>query len=462
VSVQSMLDYLIMWGQDWIEEENELLPECFIEVTRQLLRHGALWDEIFWPLIIQRDGLGILPMLASLGANFNGLALERAADIGNLEVMRWLLDAGADVNAKWTTSNRISILLSSAIDFAIQPTVLQLLLQHGARLPVDIHGSSLVGLLHRAIRTYLDWEDIYPKTRRDPSGNLYLGMIEVILALGPDLSHPQAGDPDLLEACFIHSPDLGEDTDCCLAAFELLLEHGAPVSSSALATLIGLGGRSDVVNLLISMGADIHGYAFERQRVTDHLSYETKTSKRAFSPIQAAIYRKNRKQIILLLEKGADINQPAFHDRGVTALQAACQIEEKHGERGTRLRMVKFLLELGADADGPPAQKNGLSALQIAALNGDLEIALMLLHRGADPNTLDTIDKMSAETALDFAAKYGRLDMLQLLLTVGGRSGSPGRTGVDGAIELAREERCYAIVKYLEAHAESRSGSSSD
>ncbi|CAG9956664.1 unnamed protein product [Clonostachys rosea f. rosea IK726] len=124
--------------------------------------------------------------------------------------------------------------------------------------------------------------------------------------------------------------------------------------------------------------------------------------------------------------------------------------------------MVKFLLELGADADGPPAQKNGFSALQIAALNGDLEIALMLLHRGADPNTLDTIDKMSAETALDFAAKYGRLDMLQLLLTVGGRSGSPGRTGVDGAIELAREERCYAIVKYLEAHAESRSGSSSD
>ncbi|CAG9956665.1 unnamed protein product [Clonostachys rosea f. rosea IK726] len=99
VSVQSMLDYLIMWGQDWIEEENELLPECFNEVTGQLLRHGALWDKICWHHIVNGDSLGILPMLGSLGIDFKSLdgeALRCAVRASNLEAVRWLLDAGAD------------------------------------------------------------------------------------------------------------------------------------------------------------------------------------------------------------------------------------------------------------------------------------------------------------------------------------------------------------------------------
>ncbi|CAH0024925.1 unnamed protein product [Clonostachys rhizophaga] len=430
LSIQSMLNILILWGRESIVEQNEPLPQCFIEVTGQLLRHGALWDEVDWENTIPRDSLGILPMLTSLGADFKTVdgsrALCGAAVVGNLEAMRWLLNAGAD---------------------------------YGARLPVDICGNSLVRLLHRALCTYLYWEGKYPRVSRDSSDNPYLGMIEVILSLGPDLRYPQAGDPDLLEACFLHYDELGDETECCLAAFELLLDHGAPVSSPALAALVGLGGESDLVSQLIHKSSDVHGYAIERDELLIDRSGGIGDKDQAFSPVQAAVYRQNREQIILLLEKGADINQPAFNDRGVTALQAACQIKENPGGR---LSMVKFLLELGADADGPPAQKNGLSALQIAAANGDLEIALMLLDRGADPNKLDTAQRRAGRTALDFAADYGRLDMLQLLLTVGGRSGSPGRTGVDGAIELAREDRCYAIVKYLEDHAKSKSGSSPD
>ncbi|CAI6099072.1 unnamed protein product, partial [Clonostachys chloroleuca] len=436
LSIQSMLNILVLWGQEWIEEQNEPLPQYFIEIKGQLLRHGALWDELDWEHIFIRDSLGILPMLGSLGVEFkslDGRTLNCAAAAGNLEATQWLLDAGVD-----------------------------LLLQHGAKLPVDIRGNSLARLLHCALQMYLGWQGTYPRVRRDSSGNLYLGMIKVILALGPDMRQPHAGDPDLLEACFIHCPELGDETECCLAAFELLLEHGAPITPSALATAIGLGGRPDLINQLIHTGLDVHSYATERRKVRLDLERRSWAMNQAFSPVQAAVYRNNPKQITLLLEKGADINQPAFNDRGVTALQAACQIEEQPGERGTRLRMVKFLLELGADADGPPAQKNGFSALQIAASKRDLEIALILLHRGADPNTLGTADWRAGLTALDFAAERGRLDMLQLLLTVGGRSGSPGRSGVDGAVELARKKRYYAIVKYLEAHAESRSGSSPD
>lgn len=465
LSIQCMLNILLIWGRDSIVEQDKPLPQCFTEVTQQLLRHGAFWDEVDWSNTINGDSLGVLPMLGSLGADIkrlNGRALSCAAAAGNLEAVRWILDAGADVNAAWITSNKLSNVLLYAVEYAFQPAVLQLLLQHGARLPVEVRGKPLVRLLLCALRTYLHREFQYPRVERGSRDNLRLGMIEVILSLGPDLRHPKPGDPDLLEACFIFYPELGEETDCCLAAFELLLEHGALVSSSALATFIGLGGRSEVIEQLIYTGSDVHSYAFERRTGIDYLDDMPRTINKGFSPIQAAVYRKNRKQITLLLENGADINQSAFNDRGVTALQAACQIEERPGERGTRLSMVKFLLELGADADSPPAKKNGFSALQFAAIYGDLEVVLILLHRGASPNILDTADSRAGKTALDFAAEYGRLDVLQLLLTVGGQSGSPGQTGVDGAIELARMKRCYAIVKYLEAHAESRSGSSSD
>ena len=460
-SIQCMLNSLVIWGRKVVEEQAEALPRCFVKITRRLLRHGALWNEINWNKTILHDSLSVFPMLASLGTDFkslDGRALCRAAAAGNLEAVRWLLDVGVDVNATCIVSNRPSTVLMHAIEYPSSPAVLQLLLKRGARLPADIRGSSLVPVLHCALGTYLSF---CTKSRRKSSGDFHLEMIEVLLALEPDLRHPPAGGPDLLEACFIWAPDVGVETDHCLAMFDLLLKKGAPVTSPALATLIGLGGRSDLVDQLIDMVPDIHAYAVERQSRAIIVDCRVKIFGQAFSPIQAAVYRKNRERICLLLEKGADINQPAFDDRGVTALQAACQIEGNPLEHATRLSMVKFLLELGADANGRPAQKNGFSALQIAASHGDLEIALVLLHHGADPNTVDTDEWGPGRTALDFAAEQGRLDMIQLLLTVGGRSGNPGRTGVDGAIEMAREKRYFAIEKYLQAHAETTSCSSS-
>ncbi|CAG9981141.1 unnamed protein product [Clonostachys byssicola] len=433
LSIQAMFNVLIGWGYQWLGKKNEPLPRCFNEVQEQLLRHGALWDESDWDTTICMYSLGILPLLGTLGfdiRSLDGRALCRAAVIGNLEAVRWLLDAGADVNATWTRSDGLSNVLFMGQGFQWK--------------------SAETGLFESCTVHY------------GPIWAGKAGMIKVILALGPDLRYPHAGDPDLLEACFIHYPQLGEETNCCLAAIELLLEQGAPVSSSALAAVIGLGGQSDLVNQLIHKGSDVHSYAIERRQLSIDHGVGFRVVDQAFSPVQAAVYRNNPERISLLLERGADINQPGFNDRGVTALQAACQIEEQYWKPGTRLRMVKFLLKLGAYADGLPAQKNGFSALQIAAANGDLEIALMLLHSGADPNTLDTDDRRVGITALDFAAEQGRLDMLQLLLTFGGRSGSPGKTGVDGAIELARERRCFAIVKYLEAHADSISDSFGD
>lgn len=342
-----MFNTLLVWSQKVIEEQGRPLPRCFAEVTRQFLKHGALWNEIDWGAMMPKDSLDIFPMLTSLGADYtslDGRALQMAAVTKSLGALWWLLDAGVDVNATWATSTGPSTVLVHAIQEPWHPEIFRLLLQRGASLPADMHGKSHVQTLLSALRTYLGW---CLKVRRDSSDNIYLGMVDVVLALEPDLSQLPTCGSDLLEACFIWYPDIGEETDCCLAAFSLLLGRGALMTPPALAILIGLGGRSDLVDQLIDAASGIHAYAIEQRRRIIYPGHGTRSMNQAFSPVQAAVYRKNWERIVLLLGRGADINQPAYRNRGVTALQAACQIEEKSLDRGTRLKMVKFLLGVG-------------------------------------------------------------------------------------------------------------------
>ena len=69
--------------------------------------------------------------------------------------------------------------------------------------------------------------------------------------------------------------------------------------------------------------------------------------------------------------------------------------------------MVRLLLEHAAyiDAEAP----NGNTPLVMAAEFGEIDVARLLLHEGADP----TIRNRSGQTALDAARKAGRDGLAQ-------------------------------------------------
>ncbi|KAG9237441.1 ankyrin repeat-containing domain protein [Amylocarpus encephaloides] len=81
---------------------------------------------------------------------------------------------------------------------------------------------------------------------------------------------------------------------------------------------------------------------------------------------------------------------------------------------GGDLEFIKSLLDNGANINAKPAPNRGITALQGAAIEGNIRIAHLLLEHGADPNAPGA--EREGRTALEGAAERGRLDMVQLLM----------------------------------------------
>lgn len=157
--------------------------------------------------------------------------------------------------------------------------------------------------------------------------------------------------------------------------------------------------------------------------------------------------------IEFLVDKGADVNAPPASIGGRTALQAACT-------GGAQLSSISFLINRGADVNAPADPMGGLTALQHAASRGSMNVVGLLLDHGADVNAISGYiwDDHLYRRSLDLAAGHSRLDMVQFLIAAGARSGRPGRTAFEGAVEIATLNRNLAIARLLTEHSDSHSG----
>ncbi|KAI1173364.1 hypothetical protein F4777DRAFT_558227 [Nemania sp. FL0916] len=129
-----------------------------------------------------------------------------------------------------------------------------------------------------------------------------------------------------------------------------------------------------------------------------------------------------------------------------------------HNNSRNRYIPVEFLerlIKLGADMNSPRMfhHREAMTGLHAAAGAGMLNVASLLLKYGANVNAL-TINECKTDiwntgTPLDAAAARGRLDMVHLLRGAGGRSRSPGETGVEGARRRATKWGYHAIAEFL-------------
>ncbi|KAI0547932.1 hypothetical protein F4679DRAFT_597153 [Xylaria curta] len=119
-----------------------------------------------------------------------------------------------------------------------------------------------------------------------------------------------------------------------------------------------------------------------------------------------AIETGNTEIVRLLLQKGAEVNEPARFGIMRTPLQKAAELNN--------VEIITLLLENGAEVNAPPALLGGATALQFTAIHGNCELAMTLLEHGA---RLDVPPSKGPDGRwpLEGAAENGRLDMIQLL-----------------------------------------------
>ncbi len=239
---------------------------------------------------------------------------------------------------------------------------------------------------------------------------------------------------------------------------KLLLAQGADANASRVnsgsALFFAVANRSQqIVEALISKGADVN-------RADAYQHHTPLTEAAAVNEIHITE---------VLLEAGAEVNREA--PNGFTPLMWAA-----NSRSGTNL--VQLLLDKHADVN--LRNRNGETALKRAAMNDAAESALLLLAKGADPNTVDVWnwtpiavahgaamvkvllaggarpDRFCGprgETALMAASRVGSTEVGKALLTGRAKVNLQEWHGRTALMMAAANNHMYIVAALLEHHA---------
>jgi ankyrin repeat protein len=317
-------------------------------------------------------------------------ALPKAAVYGHREVVKLLLEKGADLEAKDPKSGRTPLSWAASNG---HEAVVKLLLEKGAELESKDPGSG---------RTPLSWA----------ASNGREAVVKLLLEEGAD---PDSKDPLSWAAGKGHE-----------AVVKLFLEKGADLESKGsrsgrtpLSWAAG-DGHEAVVKLLLEEGADP----------------ESRGPRSGRTPLSWAAGDGHEAVVKLLLEKRAD---PESKDPGSGRTPLSWAASNGYET------VVKLLLENGANPESKDP-KSGRTPLSWAALNGHEAVVKLLLEKGANS---ESNGSMSGQTPLSWAAENGHEAVVKLLLEkdagIESKDSIYGRTPLSWAASNGHE----AVVKLL-------------
>ncbi|KAF8344777.1 ankyrin repeat-containing domain protein [Amanita rubescens] len=334
----------------------------------------------------------IVKLLLDRGADVNaqggiyGNALQAASERGRDEIAKLLLDKGAYVNAE---GGHYKHALQAASQGG-HNEIVKLLLNRGAY--VNAKGGHYGHALQAASQGGHD------------------EIVKLLLDKGAYVNVQGGHYGNALQA----ASQGGHDE-----IVKLLLDKGADVNAQGghygnALQAASQGGHNDIAKLLLEKDIDVNAQG----------GYHG-------NALQAAS-RGHNEIVVQLLDRGADVN--AQGGEHVNALIAASS--------GGHIEIVKLLLERGADASAQGG-KHG-NALQVASARGHNEIFQLFLERGADVN----VQGGHYGNALQAASQGGHDEIVQLLLKRGADVNAQG--GLYGnALLVASQKGHNKIVKLL-------------
>lgn len=453
---------------------SSVLDERLMFLLERLLGEGAVINETVLETALLDSGSEVLRILLSYGDNFELAEKDklRLADrYQDRETVSGLCRARMDLNSQLCFQNMVCSIMARSI-LATREEEPKLLPERKATFNLVLCALSHADNIG-------DWE--------------YIGRLLEVLRSRGDLDHFSPSQWLELFLCSLHRGArnfllLESDRSALVSivhAFYRRCDHPLPrpvLSAAILAgcppcfieALIGSGQRIDdfcvgctplqaaakvlnvqLVSSLIRLGADLNSSGRGRFGGT---ALQLVCGRQ---PIGCTQMARHREVVELLIASGADVNAPPHGAHGATALQLICTHEcATYEDAAHTERLLDFLIESGADANALPGLLM-MTALQYCAGNGDLRKAASLIQHGADPNGYPCLLQAGLwstvpehYSALDAAASRGRLDMTQYLLNVGALSAKPGETGFEGAIEIARRERRWAVADAIQMHSE--------
>jgi ankyrin repeat protein len=319
--------------------------------------------------------------------SFKESALTLACYKGNLEMVRFLLEAGADHEHK--TEEMHTALMEASMDGHLE--VARLLIESGARvnMPVDSFESPLtlaacaghVELALLLLENGANIEEVNDEGYTPLMEGAREGheeMVALLLSQGSDIN--------------VQTEDAQETalTLACCGGFidvaDFLIRAGADIEAGATTSLMEAAqeGHLDLCNMLLFHGANINACS---------LSGDT--------ALMYASENDHAQVVKLLLASGADIEAEA--EGGRTALMKAA--------RAGHLNTVHALVEHGADVNRATAS-NDHTALSLACVAGHKNVVQYLLMNNANYN----YRLKDNSTMLIEAAKGGHVDIVKVLM----------------------------------------------
>jgi ankyrin repeat protein len=348
-----------------------------IDTVRALLHGGAnpkpsIWHETpVLVIAVHKGKIEIVQELIAAGSDvnqgFDRLPLHVASEDGHLEVVRLLLDAGAEIEGYeedyWTA------LMAAAEAGHLQ--IVQLLVEKGANVNAWSQGETSLMLaarnVHRTIYDFLyplvsdDIREIGDRDAEKEMAKTIRRRTREKNKAGESLKDAAMfGNLNEVQQLIAMGADVNAVTACNRTAISLAIQMG----------------KIPVISALLDAGAN------------PNLSDETDDGLDANSPLMEAastFFATNRGEMVrLLIKRGANLNQQDADGR--TPLM--------HALRYSDMDVIEILIKAGADLD--IRDKEGNTALMMAELNQSSKVVNILKQSGASLHGLKEIELLQA------------------------------------------------------------------